>query len=88
MHGNSGILTATVGAFTGGGIDVPLRFLPENLSSPEMVGRVGINDGYDANNLDLSQVDRGPNGFALDVDGLFMRDSRIGHSTGLEREDV
>ncbi len=83
LHGNAGLFTGTLGAFTGGGIDVPLRFLPENLSAPELVGRFGINDGYDNNNLDLSQVDRGPNGYAIDVDGLFMRDSRIGHSTVL-----
>lgn len=83
IHGNYGIFTSTFGVFTGGGRDVPLRFLPEDLGCPELVARIGLNDGYDADNLDLSEVDRGPNGYAIDVDGLYTRDSRIGHSTVL-----
>ena len=88
LHGNSGILTTTVGVVTGGGRDVPLRFLPEDLGCPMLVARVGLNDNFDQDNLDLRETNNGPSGYAIDIDGLYTRDSRIGHSTVLNVKGI
>src|SRR6185369_1035899 len=45
----TGPLVGVVGLFTGGGMDVPQRYLPEVLGVPLLVGRVGFNNGLDAN---------------------------------------
>ncbi len=84
LYGTSGSLAGMLGLFTGGGRDVPLRFIPENMGIPMVVARVGVNQNYDSNLLDLSQTNAGrQNGYALSVNGLYTQDSRIGHSTVL-----
>src|SRR5689334_5970710 len=45
IHTYAGKFAGTLGVFTGGSRDVPLRFLPERLGVPMVVGRVGYNDG-------------------------------------------
>ena len=41
LHTSRGRFTGTVGVFTGGGRDVPQRYLPEKLGSPMFVTRFG-----------------------------------------------
>src|SRR5690242_8481196 len=43
VHTYKGKLAAVGGVFTGGSRDVPLRFLPERLGVPMIVGRIGYN---------------------------------------------
>ena len=78
---NSGNLVGTIGLFSGGGRDVPQRYLPETLGVPEVVARVGYNDGVDEDiyhvkgtDIDLSRTTK-----AAYLNGLFMQDTIIGH---------
>jgi hypothetical protein len=84
VHGKSGILTGAVGLFTGGGINIPQRYIPEDLEVPMFAARLGINTGVDQDVLTPASVDkRGENGFAVYVNGVYTKDSRVGHSTPL-----
>ena len=85
LHQYAGKFAGTVGVFTGGARDVPLRFLPEHLGVPEVVGRFGFNDGLDKDIFTVTQNDLHPQRVvaATYVNGLYMRDTRIGHSTVL-----
>jgi hypothetical protein len=83
IHTNKGKLAATLGLFTGGGRDVPQRFLPEFLGLPLVVFRAGYNDGVDKdvytvaqNDLDIKQTEK-----AAYVNALYMKDTIIGHNT-------
>lgn len=86
LHKESGNLMAVGGIFTGGGRDVPLRYLPENLEIPMLVARVGYNDGLDKdiftqmsqNDLDPKRTEK-----AAYINGMFMKDTGIGHSSVL-----
>jgi hypothetical protein len=81
LQKHSGSLAATIGLFSGGGRDVPQRYLPEVLGVPEVVARVGYNDGVDEDiyhvrgtDIDLTRTTK-----AAYVNGLFMQDTIIGH---------
>lgn len=86
-----GLLTLVGGVFTGGGRDVPPdHYLPEKLGVPLLVARAGIgNVDYDP--LALKQDDFAARGGTTDrrlrgaffVNGLYTKDSLIGHSTVL-----
>lgn len=77
-----GPLTATFGVFTGGGRDLPQRFLPEQLGVPLFVARVGAGnlDEEDPYALKAARPARGTEG-KISLNALFTRDSRVGHST-------
>lgn len=81
----SGMYSATAGVFTGGGRNVPIRMIPQQLGLPMAAVRVGINTGIDAELYSLKSTDAGvlPTGYALFVNALYTKDSRIGHSTAL-----
>jgi hypothetical protein len=73
----------TFGIFTGGGRDVPQRFLPETLGFPLVVARVGWNDGVDKdiytvvqNDLNIQSKQK-----AAFLNALYMKDTLIGHNT-------
>ncbi len=84
LYGSSGLLTGTLGVFTGGGRDVPIRYIPQSIGLPLTVLRVGINNGLDEDVLTLGQTGYSAhNGYAIYVDGAFTKDSRVGHSTAL-----
>lgn len=86
LHGYTDMgLDGTMGIFTGGGRDVPLRFLPEVLGIPLLVARVGINHDLDEDIYTLRQTDFNPDHlkWAFFVNGLYMHDSLVGHSTVL-----
>ncbi len=56
LHSSSGNFSSALGVFTGGGRDVPIRYLPESLGFPMIVLRVGINSGLDEDVLTLKQT--------------------------------
>jgi hypothetical protein len=89
LYNTSGPLTGILGVFTGGGRDVPLRYLPEKLGFPMLTLRLGINDGYDGDVTDLKQTSYdSPEGSAFFVNGMYIRDFRIGHSTVLNVKTI
>ena len=80
-----GNIRGTFGTFTGGGRNVPQRYLPEQIGIPYMVARVGYDDGADVDiyhvvgtNQDLKRDSK-----AFYVNAIYMADTRIGHSTAL-----
>jgi hypothetical protein len=77
-----GKLAATVAIMTGGGRDVPQRYLPEDLGFPMVVARIGYNDGIDKDIYHVSAQGTKP-GKAAYVNALFTKDTAIGHSTVL-----
>lgn len=85
VHTVRGKFTGTAGVFTGGGRDVPQRYLPEIIGSPMLVARVGYNDGVDESAYEVAE--RGPRPGratrAVYANALYVKDSLIGHSTVL-----
>ncbi len=86
VHTYSGKFAGTFGVFTGGSRDVPLRFLPEHLGIPMLVARMGFNDGLDKDIFTVAQNDLHPERMvsAAYVNAMYLRDTRIGHSTVLQ----
>lgn len=82
----SGKLSGTVGVFTAGGRDVPLRFLPEVLGFPLVAVRVGINDGADKDVYTVTQndLDIEKKQWAAYLNGLYTHDTLIGHGLVLD----
>jgi len=83
VHTYKGKFAGVFGVFTGGARDVPLRFLPEHLGVPMVVGRIGYNDGLDKDIYSGDQIDFNPQRLtkATYINGMYMKDTRIGHST-------
>lgn len=77
----AGNLIATFGTFSAGGRDVPQRYLPEVLGMPEIVARVGYNDGMDEDiyHVNGTDLELKRDGKAFYVNGLLMQDTLIGH---------
>lgn len=76
--------TVLAGVFTGGGRDVPTTYLPEKLGVPLFVLRAGIGN-LDEDPYFLTQSERAgeKTRYAVFIDGLYMRDTLIGHSSVL-----
>jgi hypothetical protein len=85
LHTYQGKFAGTIGVFTGGGRDVPQRYLPEKLGSPMLVGRFGYDDGVDEDIYDVSAqpTERGRVEKAFYLNALYLKDTLIGHSTVL-----
>ena len=85
LHTRRGRFVGTVGVFTGGGRDVPQRYLPEKLGSPMLVTRFGYDDGIDEDVFTVRSRAAGPDRtrVAAYVNALYLKDSLIGHSTVL-----
>ncbi len=80
-----GPMTLIGGVFTGGGRDVPpAHYLPQALGVPLLVARLGFGDG-DQDPFSLSQLARAGDAprCAFFINGLYTRDSLVGHSTVL-----
>jgi hypothetical protein len=78
-----GPFTVIAGVFTGGGRDAPQRYLPENLGIPMVAARIGMGDVDDdpyALKNDLAPTSTKA---AFFVNGLYTKDSLVGHSTVL-----
>jgi hypothetical protein len=80
-----GKFAGTVGVFTGGGRDVPQRYLPEKIGSPMLVTRLGYDDGIDEDIYTVSSREARPDRTRLAAyfNALYLKDSLIGHSTVL-----
>jgi hypothetical protein len=80
-----GKFAGTVGVFTGGGRDVPQRYLPEKIGSPMLVTRFGYDDGIDEDIYTVGSREGRPDRtrVAAYFNALYMKDSLIGHSTVL-----
>lgn len=78
-----GTFAGTIGVFSAGGRDVPQRYLPERLGVPELVLRVGYNDGVDEDIYHVKGTDQDlkRTGKAAYINALYMQDTLIGHST-------
>jgi hypothetical protein len=90
IMGSKNNWTGTFGTFPDGGRDVAQRYLPETFGFPEIVMRVGYNDGVDADIYHVMGTDRKltRDTKAFFINGLFERDTRIGHSTALLSHSV
>ena len=80
-----GTCAGTIGVFSAGGRDVPQRYLPERLGSPEVVARFGYNDGVDEDIYHVVGTDTNLKRTtkAAYLNALYMQDTLIGHSTVL-----
>ncbi len=85
LHGYPGPFAWSVAMFTGGGRDVPSRFLPQELGTPLFVFRAGVNRGVDQDIFTTRKrwYDSAETATAFYVDGLYIKDSAVGHSTVL-----
>lgn len=85
LHTYHNKFAGSLGIFTGGARDVPLRFLPERLGVPMTVLRIGYNDGLDSDIFTVKQNNLKPTrtAKATYINAMYMKDTRIGHSTVL-----
>lgn len=85
-----GVWTGTIGTFSSGGRDVPQRYLPERFGLPYLVTRFGYNDGYDEDiyHVVSSKQDVNRTVKAVMVNGIFMQDTMIGHSSALQSRTI
>lgn len=81
LQRHSGSFAGTIGVFSAGGRDVPQRYLPERLGVPEVVARVGYNDGVDEDVYHVKGTDLGLTRTtkAAYLNALYMQDTLIGH---------
>jgi hypothetical protein len=77
--------SGALGLFTGGGINIPERYLPEDIGIPMFVARFGINNGLDQDVFTPvgADSDKDNAGFAAYLNAMYNEDSRVGHSTPL-----
>jgi hypothetical protein len=78
-----GPFTVIAGVFTGGGRDAPQRYLPEVLGVPMLVARVGVGDVDDDAYALANETGTKTTRTAFFVNGLYTKDSLVGHSTVL-----
>lgn len=80
----AGPVVGGLGIFTGGGRDIPERYLPQTLGSPMVVLRVGYDGGLGEDVFATPTAPAQPPDsarVAFFVNGLYVKDSRVGHST-------
>jgi hypothetical protein len=79
----AGNLMGSVALLSGGGRDIPQRYLPEKLGVPMVAARFGYDDGVDKDIYHVSAKDLAPDRakHAFFLNGLYLEDSSIGHST-------
>lgn len=84
VHGKIDNFASAVGVFTGGGRDVPIRYIPQQLGFPMVVVRAGYTSlQEDMFNLKQAGYGLEGEGVAWFINGLYTEDSRVGHSTAL-----
>lgn len=84
LHGKSGNFATAIGVFTGGGRNVPIRYIPEKLGFPLVVLRTGVTT-LDEEDFNLKQNNYLPSGSgsAFFINALYTKDTKLGHSTAL-----
>lgn len=82
---DEGLFSGAVGLFTGGGINIPERYIPEDIGIPMFVARLGVNSGLDQDAFTPVGADNAVNnnGYAAYLNAMYNEDSRVGHSTPL-----
>ncbi|HEX5750567.1 MAG TPA: porin [Archangium sp.] len=85
FHTQAGPLVAGVGIFTGGGRGIPERYLPQTLGTPMVVLRAGVDTGIGEDVFATRNLQAMPDKLqmAFFVNGFYMKDSLVGHSTVL-----
>lgn len=85
LHGKKGNITGAVGLFTGGGIDVPIRNLPQKIGIPLLSLRAGINKNLDKDIFGFNRVDFNAQDcrYAAYINAIYTKDSKVGHSSAL-----
>jgi hypothetical protein len=83
VHSNFGDVKGAVGIFSGGGRNVPERYLPLILGVPMVVGRVGYDNGLYRNAFAEPAANVEGAKVAAYVNAFYLQDSQIGHSTVL-----
>lgn len=88
-YGNIGNVFGSVGIFTGGGIGVPVRNIPQRLGVPMVSLRVGFNDNLDQDvfNLRAEDFSNQEPGHAFYVNAVYSEDSLVGHGGVLTHKD-
>ncbi|QRN95400.1 hypothetical protein JRI60_41045 [Archangium violaceum] len=78
-----GPAVAGLGIFTGGGRDIPERYLPQTLGTPMVVLRAGFDGGLGEDVFATRMTQDVPDKaqLAFFVNGLYVKDSLVGHST-------
>lgn len=83
VFGKHGSLEGTLGVFSGGGREIPQRYLPQKLGFPLTALRFGINKGHDEDIWTLKQTGVKPekSGYALMGSVVYMKDTIVGHNS-------
>jgi hypothetical protein len=85
MHTKRDRFNGALGVFTGGGINIPERNIPEDLGVPMLSARLGVNSGLDEDVFTPSAGRIGDDSiqYSVFVNGVYTKDSRVGHSSPL-----
>ncbi|HZI16749.1 MAG TPA: porin [Myxococcus sp.] len=85
VHGKAGPAVMGLGVLTGGGRDVPERYLPQNLGMPMLMVRAGVDFGTGENVFAETEKTGAPDRVqgAVFFNGFYLKDSQVGHSTVL-----
>lgn len=85
VHKEEGLFSGALGMFTGGGINIPERYIPEDIGVPMFITRLGVNNGLDDDVFTPAGVEGATDrsGYAAYLNLMYNKDSRVGHSTPL-----
>lgn len=83
LHTQAGPVVAGLGIFTGGGRNIPERYLPQTLGTPMVALRAGVDTGLgeDVFATRMNQAVPEKPQFAFFVNGFYVKDSLVGHSS-------
>ena len=85
-YGAMGTAEYTLGIFTGGGSNVPERYIPEEMGTPMIAYKIGLNNGLDQDIYTVNKMSGSQQPgmkTAVYMSGFHIKDSKIGHSTVL-----
>ena len=84
LYTQSGKFAAGIGVFTGGGMNLPQRYLPTTMGIPLTALRIGFNNGLDKDALTPHQTERsGKTKYAAYLNAVYSKDIRLGHGSSL-----
>jgi len=84
LYTDSGKFAASFGIFTGAGINIPQRYLPQTFGIPLTVLRIGYNNGLDKDALTPNHTGKSDKiKYAAYLNALYTKDFRHGHGTTL-----
>ncbi len=85
LYTQAGPLVAGLGIFTGGGRNIPERYLPQTLGTPMVALRAGFDGGLGEDLFATRMNQAAPEKLqmAFFVNGFYLKDSLVGHSSVL-----